>query len=89
MLIRFISILIIWYLLLLPVITKLLKKQLGKTKIKYGKEIENIITGFPEIKNIVFESWKMTKQEKGIKKIGNFFFYIIAFIIFAESENES
>ena len=88
MLIRFFSILIIWYLLLLPIVTKALKKLLGKTKIKYGNEIEQIISGFPKIKSAVFESWKMTKDDKAVKKIGNFFFYIIAFIIFSDLEND-
>ncbi len=88
MLVRFISILIIWYFLFLPIITRFLKKQLGKTKVKYGKEIENIISEFPSIKNIVFKSWKMAKEDKTIRKTGNFFFYIIAFIIFSGIDGE-
>ncbi len=89
MLVRVISVLLIWYLLLLPIVTKFLNKLLKKTELKYKTEIESIILDFSSMKNLVFESWKMSRKSGKVKRFVNFFFYIIVFIIYSGLEDES
>jgi hypothetical protein len=88
MLIRFIAILIIWYLLVLPIVTKYLRKLLNKTKRQYGDEIESIILEFPEFKQLALNSWELTKGKGKMSRIGDFIFFIFAYLIFPAEEEK-
>ncbi len=82
MLIRVLAILTVWYLLVLPIVTKYLRRLLNKTKLKYGEEIEIIILEFPEFKQLALNSWELTKGNGIATRIKGFFFYIFAYLIF-------
>jgi len=88
MLIRFVAILIIWYLLVLPIVTKYLRRLLNKTKLQYGEEIETIILEFPEFKQLVFNSWELTEGKVSLLRIWDFIFYIFAYIIFFDESQK-
>ena len=81
MLVRSIVITFIWYTLLAPLAQKLLQKFVATRKSKYSKELEEIISMFPQFKATVRYCWKLSKDKKGYNRIHYFlsmsFYYLL------------
>ncbi len=81
MLVRALMITFIWYYLLAPFFKKLFQKFAAKRKSVYSKEIEEIMSMFPQFKKIVNFCWKNSKNKKGLKRIRYFlstsFYYLL------------
>jgi hypothetical protein len=81
MLIRSITIMIIWFSLIGPVLRKLFQKYLSGKKSFYAKEIGEIMELFPQFKKVVSYCWKNSSNKKGVKRIHYFlstsFYYLL------------
>ncbi len=81
MIIRSILLTLIWYILLAPIVKNIFNKYLSSKKSTYAKEIDEIITLFPQFRKVVSYCWKNSKNKKGLKRIHYFlstsFYYLI------------
>ena len=81
MLIRSLVITFVWYTLLAPVAKKLFQKFVAKRNSEYSKDLEEIISMFPQFKKIVNYCWRLSKDKKGYKRIRYFlsmsFYYLL------------
>lgn len=81
MIIRAISLTIIWYSLLAPLVKKIFQKFLEKNKSKHSEEINEMINLFPQFRKIVTYCWKESQTLKGIRRIHFFlsrsFYYLL------------
>jgi hypothetical protein len=81
MLVRSLVITFVWYTLLAPIAKKLFQKFVTKRKSEYSKDLEDIISMFPQFKVIVNYCWKQSVNKKGYKRIRNFlsisFYYLL------------
>lgn len=87
MIIRAVTILMIWYSLLLPLVTRFLKKVLNKNKMKYSNDIEEIMNVFPQLKSIYLTSWNEAKKKGKAQRIKYFLVFLIVFLLYTEEEN--
>ena len=72
MLVRSVLITFIWYTVLSPIAKKLFLKFVTKRKLKYSKDLDEIISMFPEFKKIVNTCWKDSGDKKGLKRLRYF-----------------
>lgn len=81
MLVRALVITFIWYTVAAPLAKKYFEKFVRKRKSEYAKELEAIISMFPQFRNIVNYCWKYSENEKGLKRIRYFlsisFYYLL------------
>jgi hypothetical protein len=81
MIIRSIVLTIIWFVLLAPVVKKIFQKYISKRKSNYTKELDEIISMFPQFKKIVAYCWSKSSNKKGFKRIHYFlstsFYYLL------------
>lgn len=81
MLVRALAITFIWYTIAAPLARKYFEKFVRKRKSEYAKELEAIISMFPQFRNIVDYCWKNSKNKKGFKRIRYFlstsFYYLL------------
>jgi hypothetical protein len=81
MLVRSLVITFFWYALLAPIARKLFQKFIVKRKSEYSKELEIIVSMFPQFKSIVNYCWKLSGNKKGYKRIRYFlstsFYYLL------------
>jgi chromate transport protein ChrA len=81
MLLRAFLITFLWYSLLVPAAMYLFNKFISKRKSEYSKDLEEIISMFPQFKKIVNYCWKLSKDKKGYKRIRYFlstsFYYLL------------
>ena len=81
MIFRSLMITFIWYSLLAPSVRKLFQKFIAKRKSAYSKDMEEIISMFPQFRKIVNYCWKLSGNKKGYKRIRYFlstsFYYLL------------
>jgi hypothetical protein len=81
MLVRSLVITFVWYTLLAPFVKKLFQKFVTKRKSEYSKDLEEIISMFPQFRAIVNYCWKHSVHKKGYKRIRYFlstsFYYLL------------
>jgi hypothetical protein len=77
MLFRAIIIILIWYFYLAPLLIKYSKMFLKKQQNIYAEEVEEIITLFPYVKNILSHCWIKSSEHKGFQKYRQFIRYSI------------
>lgn len=70
-------ILLTWYLILAPILLRLLKGWLEKRKGIYRKEIEEVVLLLPTTTLLIKESWKRTQGRKGFARIKDFWRLLI------------
>ena len=88
MLIRAILIIFIWYKFLAPLLFKLFQMVLKSKRTAYTAEIENIIRSFPQLKVLVIQSWKISSQLKGFKRIKSFVTHAFVYLLMMENNPE-
>ena len=67
--IRSVLIILTWYLLLSPLLMQLLKNWLEKKKQRNQTTLTEILDLLPIMKQIIFRSWSLTENKKGLKRI--------------------
>jgi len=81
MLLRSLAITFIWYAVLGPMAKKLFQKFVAKRKSEYAKDMEEIISLFPQFRAIVNYCWKLSNDRRGVKRIRYFlstsFYYLL------------
>lgn len=81
MLVRSIIITFVWYTLITPIVKNIFQRFVSKRKSEYSKDLENIISMFPQFKNIINFCWKKSTNEKGLKRVHQFlstsFYYLL------------
>jgi hypothetical protein len=81
MLIRSITIMIIWFALIGPIVRKLFQRYLSGKKSFYASEVSVIIESFPHFKKVIAICWKISSEKKGFRRIHHFlsksFYYLL------------
>jgi len=81
MIVRSLVITFIWYMVLAPVAKKLFQKFVARRRSEYSKDLEEIISMFPQFKVIVNYCWNLSKDKKGYNRIRYFlstsFYYLL------------
>ena len=81
MIFRSLVITFIWYSLLAQIVRKLFQKFIAKRKSAYSKDMQEIISMFPQFRKIVNYCWKLSGDKKGYKRIRYFlstsFYYLL------------
>ncbi|WP_428741810.1 hypothetical protein [Tenacibaculum sp.] len=80
--IRSITVLIIWIFIVSPLLMRLLKFLLKKKKSSYQAEVDSALALFPYLKTIVIFSWKESKNTHGIYRISEFVTNCILYSMF-------
>lgn len=75
--IRALSILAIWYLIVIPILSKILKKFVQKSKSKYSEEVDEIINLFPLFKETFITGWQYSRNERLLNKVKYFLVFLI------------
>ena len=70
--IRSLGILLVWYYLLGPLVTKWLRSFLATKQSKVQKEVDETLTLLPYLKNVIELAWKENKKEKGYTRWKSF-----------------
>lgn len=84
--IRSITVLVIWIFIVSPLLMRLLKFILKKKKSRYQEEVDNALELFPYLKTIVVFSWKASKNTRGIRRISEFVTKCILYSMFFKVE---
>lgn len=71
------SVILIWYVLLVPLFTKWVTGKLRKEQSKYYDRVNEIVLLFPSLRKIAAAAWQQSNQYSGIKKLS---FFVSAFI---------
>lgn len=61
-------ILMLWYLLIGPLLLKLIRNYLNRKESEYKRDISNAMDLFPYFREIIFYTWKETKHLKGYER---------------------
>lgn len=81
MLIRSLTITIIWFGFISPFLFKQFSKVIEKKKYKYASEINQITSLFPNFIKIINYSWKESSVHKGTERIKFFFMHSLALLL--------
>jgi hypothetical protein len=85
MLLRAIVIMILWYTVLAPILLKFFRKYIKKKQNSYSTEITRILESFPRLRILISHSWKISSNEKGLKKIKTFIVYLLSTILLMDT----
>nr|MBS0038521.1 hypothetical protein [Saprospiraceae bacterium] len=80
-LLRTVTIILVWIYLVNPLLFYLLKKMLKKRLDKKREEVANIRALFPWLKVVVSTSWKKTEDLHGLAKMENFLVWTFYFLL--------
>lgn len=72
LLIRGVIVLVIWYLIVGPILLFQFRRILSKSKLKNKESIDEILAAIPEVRNILYECWRLTANDRKIKRIQDF-----------------
>lgn len=67
-----ITVIFLWYWIITPLFTRLFLFLLKKNKAKYSKDVADIISVLPDLKNISIVAWQNAKHKKGLKRVAEF-----------------
>ncbi len=84
--VRSITVLVVWIFIVSPLLMRLLKAFLDKKKSKYQSEVDNALALFPYLKTIIVMSWKESKNHRGINRIREFVTNCILYSMFFKTE---
>ncbi len=66
------SALFIWYMLVGPVVTKLIQRILQKKESKYSEEVLKTLSFLPVLKQLATLAWQQSKEHKGLQRWNQF-----------------
>lgn len=82
--VRCISFVVLWFFILNPIFTKLMKVYFSKKQVKYQREVEDIFEFMSTLRKLAQIAWQETAKMKGIKRIKAFVRKTIAFTLLYE-----
>ncbi len=82
MLVRGFLLIIIWFYFLSPLIVKLIRRLLDKSKNEYSNEITHVIDNLQIYKSIAVKVWKLSSKYCGIRRINHFVTALIVNILY-------
>ncbi len=85
MLVRFITLISIWYFLILPILKSKLEKHTELTRRKYYDEINRILDGIENFKSLAYIAFQKSRNERFLKRVKVFVFIFIALVLFEEN----
>lgn len=88
MLVRSITIIVVWFFAAAPLLKNFIKKYLSKRENRYKTEIENIVDLFPLFRGAFNVSKTIALKQTGIKKISTFISLYLTLLFFSERFNE-
>lgn len=88
LIVRSVSILIIWYSLLGPLLMKLLNKILSKKRKFYQTDLQSVLTILPSLKVVIYHAWRDCKSFKGLNRLSQFLAKSIAYSLYFENAKE-
>ncbi len=68
-LVRSVIVVLTWYFFISPVLNQLLKRWLQQKKKQSGKQVQEVLSLLPSTQGLVFQSWQLTRNRKGWKRI--------------------
>lgn len=74
-------IIIFWYFILTPFVSKQLLKYLNKKEYHYKVEITSIMNFIPTLQKIVKIAWQQSQSYKGLHRINNFITIVFSWVI--------
>lgn len=86
LIIRFILILLGWYLFIIPISALLIKKILAGERIRKKKEINAVMNLLPGTKFIFTKSWQLSAAKKGYARLGLFFKILLINVLTEETD---
>lgn len=86
MLIRYALIMLCWYLVIAPILLRVIRKLFQKKKLKYSVEIEEVLGLLPEMREAFRISWCRSENVKGLKRIRLFLTMMLALILIKGAE---
>lgn len=86
--IRSVSILIIWYALLGPLLVHFLNKFLSTKRAIYYNDMNDILLILPTLKRIIYHSWIESKEFRGFNKLSQFLAKSIAYSLYFENNKK-
>lgn len=81
MFIRSVVITVVWFLLIAPIVMTYLKKYFAKKRGAYSDEVNDLIESLPQMKAIVYYSWKQSEEGKGLGRLKLFFSYLFSILL--------
>lgn len=84
--IRSMTVLVIWIFIVSPLLMRLLKFILKKKKSSYQADVDSALALFPYLKTIVVFSWKASKNARGIGRIIEFLTNCLLYSMFFKAE---
>ncbi len=72
MIVRSLVITFVWYVIVAPIIKKYFKKFVAGRKSEYSKDLDEIISMFPQFREIVNYCWKNSVHKRGLGRIRTF-----------------
>ncbi|MCX8011357.1 MAG: hypothetical protein N3A61_09405, partial [Ignavibacteria bacterium] len=88
MILRAVSILIIWYYFISPILLKIVKVFLKKKQNSYSKEVQEAIELFPHFKVVINYVWSSVAEFKGYTKLKRFLSHTLALLLFTKFSKE-
>lgn len=86
MLVRAVSIIVVWFYFVSPLLTKYFTSKMKEKELSYTSELTLTIKTFPLLKSIVSYSWKLSKNEKGFKRIKLFLSRLFILLLTVETD---
>jgi hypothetical protein len=84
--VRAATVLLVWYFVAAPLLMKLLQKFLKNKSARYGREIENILRLFPQLKDCAKRLWRAPVDQKGWRRWKHL---VVALIVFALTADDA
>ena len=88
LILRSLLVLLLWYMVIGPLILKLIRKYLIKKESRYKEDINNALDLFPYFRSIISHTWKSTGHLKGYTRFKYFIAHTILYCIHFEIRPE-
>ena len=85
---RSLLIIFIWFYYLAPRIKYFIKNYLTKKQNRYSKDIDAIVSAFPNLKFIIVSVWKDSAKLKSLKRLNYFLITALAYLLMDYKKTE-
>ncbi len=89
LIIRFVFILLGWYLFLTPFVMFVIKRILVSQRLKKRKEMNKVMEILPGTKYIFITSWQLSSKENGFKRLGSFLKILLINVLYEKDTDQS
>lgn len=85
LLVRVVTLLLVWYVLIVPLLRYFLKRFFARKQQRYQFELETILNLFPKIRQLVSMAWRSSRDRTGLPRLRLFLIYSVLLVL---EENE-